>query len=80
MNVTIPIDSILLVPDEVKAITGRSHRKEQMEWLRSNGWKFAVNAANDPVIGRLYATLKLAGQELGGVSIGAGLPDFSKMD
>ncbi|RQA20089.1 DUF4224 domain-containing protein [Pseudomonas aeruginosa] len=34
---------------------------KQIEWLNRYGWKYAVTAANRPIVGRVYARLKLAG-------------------
>ncbi len=80
MKIIIPAEAILLDAEEIRAITGRARRDQQVEWFSKNGWKFVKNAANQPVVGRLYATIKLAGRELGDLPVSAGLPDFSKMD
>lgn len=37
--------------------------KKQIAWLTDKGWKFEINAAKRPVVGRLYARLRLAGVE-----------------
>jgi hypothetical protein len=47
--------------DELVAITGYTLPSKQMAWLMRKGWKYATTAANRPVVGRVYARLKLAG-------------------
>ncbi|QRY82453.1 DUF4224 domain-containing protein [Pseudomonas sp. PDNC002] len=32
-----------------------------MAWLKANGWVYEVYAAGRPIVGRIYARLKLAG-------------------
>ena len=53
----------ILTKDEVRALTGRSHRGDQTAWLLENHWKFALNAANDPIVGRWYLRAKLSGMD-----------------
>ena len=57
----LPLTSETLEPDEVSKIAGCSRIGDQIEWLKKNGWVFFQNRAGAPVIGRLYARLKLAG-------------------
>ncbi|MDH4564486.1 DUF4224 domain-containing protein [Pseudomonas sp. BN411] len=33
----------------------------QIKWLAKNGWQYALTRARRPVVGRVYAQLKLAG-------------------
>lgn len=47
--------------DEVAALTGRKRPKEQREWLDSNHWAYATTAAGHPIVGRVYARMRLAG-------------------
>jgi hypothetical protein len=68
----------ILTKDEVRALTGRAHRADQVNWLMQNHWVFALNAANDPIIGRWYLRAKLAGEGAPNVSSGR-VPDFSKV-
>lgn len=68
----------ILSQDEVTALTGRSQRAAQAQWLKDNGWRYELNAANDPIIGRWYARMKLAGVEVSHMSPGK-LPDFSRV-
>lgn len=51
----------LLTDNEVASITGYQTPSRQIQWLASNGWQHALNGARRPVVGRLYARLKLAG-------------------
>lgn len=52
---------VTLSPDEVADITGRASPSHQCKWLDDNGWKYWKAASGRPVVGRWYATLKLAG-------------------
>lgn len=51
----------LLTDDEVAAITGYLTPSKQIQWLALNGWQHVLNGARRPVVGRVYARLKLAG-------------------
>jgi hypothetical protein len=55
------LPSETLSADEIGEISGCSRKGDQIEWLKQNGWHFLQNRAGAPVIGRLYARLKLAG-------------------
>lgn len=68
----------ILNHDEVVALTGRSQRSAQIQWLKDNDWRHELNAANDPVIGRWYARMKLAGVDLAHTAPGR-LPDFTQV-
>ncbi|MDP2244064.1 DUF4224 domain-containing protein [Pseudomonas sp.] len=46
---------------ELVAITGYRLPSKQIAWLRQKSWEFVTSGANRPVVGRLYARLKLAG-------------------
>lgn len=50
-----------LAENEVAAITGYQLPSKQIQWLNSNGWQYALSRARRPVVGRIYARLKLAG-------------------
>jgi len=76
------LPSETLEPDEVSKIAGCSRIGDQIEWLKKNGWVFFQNRAGAPVIGRLYARLKLAGinpATLAAPDAGGWQPDFSKV-
>lgn len=59
-----PIESEILTREELTSLTGRSYREKQSEWLRLHGWRFETNAAGDPIVGRYYARMRLAGINL----------------
>lgn len=47
--------------DELVAITGYRLPSKQLAWLKHKGWEFVTSGANRPVVGRVYARLRLAG-------------------
>jgi len=51
----------ILGPEEVLQITGCARRNDQISWLDSQGWAYVKTRAGEPIIGRLYARMKLAG-------------------
>jgi len=55
------LPSETLSPEEITDISGCSRKSDQIDWLSQNGWVFIKNKAGVPIIGRLYARLKLAG-------------------
>lgn len=50
-----------LSDDELAAIIRRQRPSKQIEWLDKNGWKYVLSGARRPVVGRVYARMKLAG-------------------
>ncbi len=50
-----------LTDEELATITGYKTPSCQRQWLRNNHWEFVVTGAHRPVVGRVYARLKLAG-------------------
>lgn len=50
-----------LSDDELAAITGYKLPSRQIKWLQLKRWEFVLTGANRPVVGRVYARLKLAG-------------------
>lgn len=80
MQINTPIETEILSADELAGISGRSYKDDQITWLKSKGWKYDTNAAGKPIVGRLYARMKLAGVELSeALSPVSGMPDFSKV-
>jgi hypothetical protein len=75
----LPIESETLTIDEIVQITGCQRRTDQVEWLTCNGWAFHKNKIGDPIVGRFFARLKMAGIRLDSVAPSAGMPDFSKV-
>lgn len=72
-----PIASETLDADELVKITGCSRKADQVEWLASNGWTYHRTKAGEPVVGRLYARLKMAGINPAAMSPGTWAPDLS---
>lgn len=50
-----------LSDDELTVITGYKTPSHQRQWLLKNSWVFVLTGAQRPVVGRVYARLKLAG-------------------
>ena len=57
----LPIDSETLTGEELQQISGCARRNDQISWLDSAGWTYVRNRAGEPIVGRMYARLKLAG-------------------
>ncbi|UUQ65187.1 DUF4224 domain-containing protein [Pseudomonas fuscovaginae UPB0736] len=55
------IQSETLAEEELAAITGYHLPSKQIEWLARNSWQYVLTGARRPVVGRVYARLKLAG-------------------
>ena len=55
------IQSETLAEEEIAAITGYMIPSGQIAWLNRNGWKYVLTRARRPVVGRVYARMKLAG-------------------
>jgi len=73
------IQSETLSADEVASITGCNRRGDQIEWLTANGWRFYKNRGGDPIIGRLYARMQLAGIKPNTDIAGSDQPSFNKI-
>jgi len=74
------LPSETLAAEEVAQICGCQRKADQIEWLVKNGWTFHKNRAGDPIVGRMYARLKLSGinpQSM--VASGGWTPDFSQV-
>ena len=50
-----------LADEELASITGYRRPSKQIDWLSMNGWQYILTGARKPVVGRVYARLKLAG-------------------
>ena len=55
------LDTEFLSAEELAEMSGYVLPRSQRQWLKDNGWNFVVNASGKPIVGRLYARLKLAG-------------------
>lgn len=76
-----PLPSETLEPEEVVKITGCKQRGDQVAWLDRNSWLFHKNKAGDPIVGRMYARLRMAGiNPIALTTSGGWVPDFSKLD
>lgn len=53
--------SEFLDEEEVVRITGYQMPSKQIAWLANNGWQYTLTRARRPIVGRVYARLKLAG-------------------
>lgn len=51
--------SLFLTPDELVELTGYSARHSQRKWLDANGYRYAVNANNQPKVARDYLLSRL---------------------
>lgn len=47
--------------DEMIEISGCHRRADQVAWLDRNRWVYHTNKAGIPVVGRMYARMKMAG-------------------
>jgi len=75
----LPIPSETLAADELSEITGARTSDGQRSWLDANRWKYHTNRAGRPIVGRMYARLKLAGIEASALTPQAWAPDFSQI-
>lgn len=50
-----------LADEELATITGYQIPSKQIHWLTENHWEFVLTGARRPIVGRVYARLKLAG-------------------
>ena len=62
------IQSEILAEDEISAITGFKLARSQINWLEQHGWHYELTGARRPVVGRVYARLKLAGVKPNGTN------------
>ena len=76
-----PLASETLTRDELADITGSSRRAEQIKWLTGNAWTYHTNRAGEPIVGRMYARLKLSGIQPAVMATSGGwMPDFSHLN
>ncbi|WLH93074.1 DUF4224 domain-containing protein [Pseudomonas sp. FP453] len=50
-----------LADEELATITGYQIPSKQIQWLTNNRWEFVLTGARRPIVGRVYARMKLAG-------------------
>ncbi|NNA18706.1 DUF4224 domain-containing protein [Pseudomonas lundensis] len=61
-------ESEILTEEEISAITGFKLTRSQINWLDLHGWHYELTGARRPVVGRVYARLKLAGVKPNGTN------------
>ncbi|MER2626812.1 MAG: DUF4224 domain-containing protein [Accumulibacter sp.] len=75
-----PIASETLSPEELAEITGSPRSALQTDWLTQNGWTYHTTRAGAPIVGRMYARLRLAGIAPAALTTTGGwVPDFSAL-
>lgn len=75
-----PLSSETLTADELQQITGCARRADQVAWLQTEGWMYVRNRAGEPIVGRLYARMRLSGITPNAlVASGGWAPDFSNL-
>ena len=62
------IQSEILAEDEISAITGFKLARSQINWLNQHGWHYELTGTRRPIVGRVYARLKLAGVKPNGAN------------
>lgn len=55
------LTSETLHADEVAEISGCQRRADQITWLERAGWVYHTNKAGTPIVGRMYARMRMAG-------------------
>ncbi|MBT9521917.1 MAG: DUF4224 domain-containing protein [Dechloromonas sp.] len=56
-----PLDGEALGAHEIARITGYALERDQVKWLTNNKWRFHLGGDGRPVLGRMYARLRLCG-------------------
>lgn len=49
------MEHMFLTPDEIVTLTGLKTSGRQVDWLRTKGWRFELNALGRPIVARRYA-------------------------
>ncbi|MFJ4137893.1 DUF4224 domain-containing protein [Pseudomonas fragi] len=55
------IQTETLAEEELATISGYQTPSKQIQWLNDNHWEFVLTGARRPIVGRMYARMKLAG-------------------
>ena len=55
------IQTETLAEEELSTISGYQTPSKQIQWLTDNHWEFVLTGARRPIVGRIYARMKLAG-------------------
>lgn len=74
-------NSEILGQDELAQITGCCRSNDKITWLTGNNWVFVRNRAGEPIVGRLYARLRLSGIDTTRTpaAVTGWTPDFSRL-
>lgn len=75
----IPLESEFLTPEELEGITGSKQSAGQLAWLNKYHWVYHTTGANKPIVGRLYARLKMAGITPAALSTGGWVPPMDNV-
>jgi Domain of unknown function (DUF4224) len=77
------VETEMLSAEEITQITGCSRRAEQLEWLAAQDWLHHKNRAGIPIVGRLYARMRLSGVHMQNAAFGSvggsWTPDFTSL-
>jgi len=57
-------DELQLTEVELMKLTGTPQHSLQIDWLKEKRWAYTLTRSGRPVVGRLYANLKLSGVEV----------------
>ncbi|CAM3173509.1 DUF4224 domain-containing protein [Pseudomonas fluorescens] len=49
----------ILSEDELAELTGYKHRAHQRKWLKDRNWVFIESRGGRPLVGRMFARMKL---------------------
>ena len=55
------IQTETLAEEELATISGYQTPSKQIQWLTDNHWEYVLTGARRPIVGRMYARMKLAG-------------------
>jgi hypothetical protein len=69
-------ESEVLSRDEVRELTEAAKPADQIAWLNATSWVYATSVRGHPIIGRLYARLKL-GYSAGQIDPVGAEPNFA---
>ena len=61
------IQTEIIAEEELATISGYQTPSKQIQWLTDNHWEFVLTGARRPIVGRMYARMKLAGIQPFGV-------------
>lgn len=53
------MDALFLTPAELAELTGRAKSAHQRKWLDANGYRYALNANQRPIVAREYLLTRL---------------------